>query len=231
MRRSTVVFLSRAALLTLALVGTACDNGPDIGPTPPPVLVTETFTGTVTLNGAISHSFNATTAGTTTATITALDPSGAFIGFQMGTWSGVVCTAVLSNEAGTAVERAGGGHPIGGQPVRQGARPERHPDRQAGHLHRYGHPPVTVGSRQSSVASLQSTVSSRRSESSVLVQFQPRGRSYSSITSSRRRLGRRRPTPRLDDRMKCRRYSTSTQPSDGSRSICASARLVFECRR
>jgi hypothetical protein len=101
MRRSTVVFLSRAALLTLALVGTACDNGPEIGPTPTPVLVTETFTGTVTLNGAISHNFNASTAGTTTATITALDPSGAFIGFQMGTWSGAVCTAVLSNEAGT----------------------------------------------------------------------------------------------------------------------------------
>jgi hypothetical protein len=35
------------------------------------------------------------------AEITALDPSGAFIGFEMGTWSGVVCTAVLSNDAGT----------------------------------------------------------------------------------------------------------------------------------
>jgi hypothetical protein len=101
MRRSTVLFLSRAALLALAFVGTACDNGPDTAPTPTPVLVTETFTGTVTLNGAISHGFNVSAAGTTTATITALDPTGAFVGFQMGTWSGVVCTAVLSNEAGT----------------------------------------------------------------------------------------------------------------------------------
>jgi hypothetical protein len=101
MRRSSVLFLSRAALLALALVGSACDNGPDASTAPTPVLVTETFTGTVTLNGAISHGFNVSAAGTTTATITALDPAGAFIGFQMGTWSGVVCTAVLSNEAGT----------------------------------------------------------------------------------------------------------------------------------
>jgi hypothetical protein len=95
------MFLSRAALLALALVGAACDNGPETAPTPTPVPVTEVFTGTVTLNGAITHAFNATQAGSSTATITALDPTGAFIGFQMGTWSGVVCTAVLSNEAGT----------------------------------------------------------------------------------------------------------------------------------
>ena len=59
----------------------------------------------------------------------------------------------------------------------------------------------------------------------------PDGRTYSSTTSSSRRLGRRRPTPRLDVRMKSTRYCTSSQCSDGSRSICASARLVFECSR
>lgn len=99
MRRSTVVFLSRAALVALALGGAACDNG-DTPTNPTPVLVTETFTGTVTLNGAISHGFNVSAGGPTTAEITALSPTGALIGFQMGTWSGVVCTAVLSNEAG-----------------------------------------------------------------------------------------------------------------------------------
>ena len=104
MYRSSVVFLSRAAVLgvlTMALVGSACDNGPDTPTVPTPVLVTETFTGTVTLNGAINHGFSASTAGLTTAEITAIDPAGSFIGFTMGTWSGVVCTAVLSNEAGT----------------------------------------------------------------------------------------------------------------------------------
>ena len=101
MYRSTLVFLSRVALLALALVGTACDNGPGNPTIPTPVLVTETFTGTVTLNGAINHSFGVSGPGPTTAEITAIDPAGSFIGFQMGTWSGVVCTAILSNEAGT----------------------------------------------------------------------------------------------------------------------------------
>ncbi len=100
MRRSSVLFLSRAALLALALVGSACDNGPETT-IPTPVLVTEEFTGTVTLNGAVSHGFNVLTAGPTAAEITAIDPSGSFLGFQLGTWSGAVCTAVLSNDAGT----------------------------------------------------------------------------------------------------------------------------------
>jgi hypothetical protein len=93
--------LSRAALVALALFAAACDNGPDIVPDPSPVLVTETFTGTINLNGAQSHGFNVSRAGTVTATISAIDPSGSFIGFQLGTWSGVVCTAVLTNDAGT----------------------------------------------------------------------------------------------------------------------------------
>jgi hypothetical protein len=100
MRRSSVLFLSRAALLGLALVGSACDNGPDITvPTPNPVTVE--FTGTLTLNGATTHSFDALTAGRSAAEITAISPEGSFVGFQLGTWSGVVCTAVLSNDAGT----------------------------------------------------------------------------------------------------------------------------------
>ena len=101
MFRTTVVCVSRAALVALSLFAAACDNGPS--PTVPsaPVLVTEVFTGTVTLNGGVNHGFNVSTAGRTTATITAVDPSGSFVGFQLGTWSGIVCTAILSNDAGT----------------------------------------------------------------------------------------------------------------------------------
>jgi len=101
MFRSTVVFLSRASLVALALFAAACDNGPDLTPGPTPVPVTETFTGTITLNGAITHPFEASRAGVTRAEITAIDPSGSFLGFEMGTWSGAVCTAVLSNPGGT----------------------------------------------------------------------------------------------------------------------------------
>lgn len=56
-------------------------------------------------------------------------------------------------------------------------------------------------------------------------------RIYSSATSSRRRLGRRSPTPRLDVRMNSTTYCTSSHWRVGSRSICASARLVLEWRR
>jgi hypothetical protein len=101
MFRSTVVSLTRAGLVALALFAAACDNGPDIVPDPTPVPVTEVFTGTITLNGSITHPFNAGKAGATTATITAIAPDGSFLGFEMGTWSGAVCTAVLSNPAGT----------------------------------------------------------------------------------------------------------------------------------
>jgi hypothetical protein len=101
MFRSTALFLSRAALIALALFAAGCDNGPDITPGPTPVPVTDVYTGTITLNGAQSHGFNVARAGTVTATITAIDPSGSFLGFQLGTWSGAVCTAVLSNDAGT----------------------------------------------------------------------------------------------------------------------------------
>jgi hypothetical protein len=101
MFRSRVAFLTRAVVVALALTGAACDNGPETPTIPTPPLVTETFTGTITLNGAITHNFSATVAGTTTATITAVDPTGSFLGFELGTSITGVCTAVLSNPAGT----------------------------------------------------------------------------------------------------------------------------------
>jgi hypothetical protein len=78
----------------------ACD---DPGPTTPEVTetttvtVTETFTGTLNRNGAIAFPFDVFAAGTATATIQGL-PETTTIGFTMGTWNGVGCTAVLSND-------------------------------------------------------------------------------------------------------------------------------------
>jgi len=80
-----------------------CDNGPATAPTPTPgPTVTDTFSGTVNLNGAVTHSFTAQGAGAVTATITAVDPSGSLLGFQLGTSFGTVCTAVKSNDIATA---------------------------------------------------------------------------------------------------------------------------------
>jgi hypothetical protein len=99
MSRSFVVFV---ALLAVTIGSSACDNGPTPTlPTPGPT-VTDTFTGTVNLNGSITHSFSTGSAGTVTATITTVAPSGAVLGFQLGTWNTVTCTAVLSNDLATA---------------------------------------------------------------------------------------------------------------------------------
>ncbi len=98
MSRSFLVFV---ALLAAAVFSSACDNGPTIttptlGPT-----VTDTFTGTVTLNGSITHSFVTSAAGAVTATITAINPTGEVVGFQLGTWNTVACSAVVSNDLAT----------------------------------------------------------------------------------------------------------------------------------
>jgi hypothetical protein len=93
-------FIALVVLLA-AIYSSACDNGPE--PTTPTLgpEVTDTFTGTVTLNGAVTHSFSTTTAGSVVATITTIDPSGAFVGFQLGTWDTVTCTAEKSNPGAT----------------------------------------------------------------------------------------------------------------------------------
>jgi hypothetical protein len=96
MHRSSVAFVG--VLLATLAVG-ACDNGPDTGPTLPTTpVVTETFTGTINLNGSMTHPFNANGAGDVKATITALAPDGSTLGFQLGTWNTVSCTAVVSSD-------------------------------------------------------------------------------------------------------------------------------------
>ena len=101
MRRTLVTL---GSVLIAALAATGCDNGPTTSPTPPGTTpITETFTGTINLNGSITHPFTATAAGAVTATITSVDPAtGSVLGFQLGTWNTVVCTAVLSNDLASA---------------------------------------------------------------------------------------------------------------------------------
>jgi hypothetical protein len=105
MSRSFLVFV---ALLVASVCSSACDNGPTITtPTPGPT-VTDTFTGAVTLNGSNTYSFSTAAAGSVTATITAVDPSGSVIGFQLGTWNTVNCSAVVSNDLATLNSTLGG---------------------------------------------------------------------------------------------------------------------------
>lgn len=101
MRRVT---LACTLLLPFVFAGCGGDIQDLIGPTPEPVIVTETFSGTLTRNGATSHPFpiNFSTGGQVTAVLKTLAPEGtSVVGFSLGTWNGTACQAVISNDRAT----------------------------------------------------------------------------------------------------------------------------------
>jgi hypothetical protein len=95
--RSVFGFVFAAAVVVMTSCG---DSETPTTPTPPaPVTITDTFSGTITRNGAATHSFLATTVGTVTATLTSISPDPEMIvGFGVGTWNGSVCNVVLARD-------------------------------------------------------------------------------------------------------------------------------------
>ena len=103
MRRTTFLPLTFMAVLTLASI--ACDSGENTPTTPttPGPTITETFAGTVTQNGAATFTFNTSLSGIVTATLKSIGPvTTAQIGLALGTWNGVTCAVVLTNDRITA---------------------------------------------------------------------------------------------------------------------------------
>jgi ABC-type nitrate/sulfonate/bicarbonate transport system permease component len=98
MRRSRR--LTGSAVLLAAFAAWSCSTSTTPIPTlPTPVYVTDTFSGTLSMNGAITFPFGTSTAGTVTATLTSLGPdSPLLVGVAVGTWSGSVCSIVLPND-------------------------------------------------------------------------------------------------------------------------------------
>jgi hypothetical protein len=90
------------ALLLAGLAAGCSDNNSTTTPVPQPVTLTDTFSGTVGVNGSFSHTFEVTRAGTVTAQITGLTPDDtAIVGFALGTWNGAACQLVITNDAAT----------------------------------------------------------------------------------------------------------------------------------
>ena len=88
-------------VLSAALLAAGCDGEiNNIPTTPDPVFVTETFTGTLTINGAQTHNVFTSATGMVTATVTSLGENAPErVGFSMGTLSAVgTCTVVLHND-------------------------------------------------------------------------------------------------------------------------------------
>jgi hypothetical protein len=90
----------RALAVSVAVLAAGCSGEiANFPTTPDPVIVTETFTGTINVNGAATHPVFTGATGTVTATITSLgDNAPAKIGFSMGTLAGATCTVVLHND-------------------------------------------------------------------------------------------------------------------------------------
>jgi len=109
MRRSIGRMVRHGGLAALIALGSlaagACSNSTTNTPTVPtnpinPVTTTETFTGTLTINGAATHAFASTVAGTVTVQITAVDPAASQVfGLSLGTWNGSSCQVVIANDA------------------------------------------------------------------------------------------------------------------------------------
>jgi hypothetical protein len=93
----------RGLLLFVAIVATgACSNNPLLTTATPATPVTDGFSGTLSKNGAFSHTFTISTLGSVTASIIALSPNSAqIVGLQLGVWNGVSCTAASTTDAAT----------------------------------------------------------------------------------------------------------------------------------
>jgi len=91
----------RLLFVPIAAIAAGCSGDIDDFPTTPtPVPVTETFTGTLNVNGGVTQSVFTGATGAVSATLTSLgDKPPARVGFSMGTLgSSGVCTTVLVND-------------------------------------------------------------------------------------------------------------------------------------
>jgi hypothetical protein len=101
MLRTTLVL---TLLLTAGFAAGCGDDDTPTAPTDPPVEITETPSpsGTLTINGAATHTFVVQRAGQASAQIASLSPdSAAVISLALGTWNGQFCQIILANDAAT----------------------------------------------------------------------------------------------------------------------------------
>jgi hypothetical protein len=90
------------ALLPLALLTAGCGSSSDttLPTAPTPTVITETFEGNLTVNGATSYPFVVATPSTLTATlVTVAAGTDVVVGMSLGTWNGEDCTVVITNDA------------------------------------------------------------------------------------------------------------------------------------
>lgn len=99
------LLILRLLIVPVATLAFGCSGSiNDIPTTPTPVPVTETFTGTLNINGAATHNVFTSATGIVTASITVLGdgdavPAPAKVGFSIGTLGALgTCTVVIHND-------------------------------------------------------------------------------------------------------------------------------------
>ena len=96
--------ISVSTIVLACGLAAGCDDPPPLAPDEPaPVQVTETFTGTLNVNGASMHTFVITEGpGRTDALLESLSPdSAAVVSFIFGTWNGSYCTVTFVKDDAT----------------------------------------------------------------------------------------------------------------------------------
>ena len=86
-------------LVAVSLIMSGCHSSSD-NPVvaPPPPTLTDSFTGTLTMNGAAVYPFNVTGSSQIQAQLTTLSPDSTKpVGLSLGTWNGSICQIVLDN--------------------------------------------------------------------------------------------------------------------------------------
>ena len=99
----TTAWYRVAVFVLLAAIAAACgdDNLPNAPTTTPPTAITETFEGTLTINGATTHPFVVAQPGLASAVLTTISPDTATVGVSLGTWNGQGCQIILANDNAT----------------------------------------------------------------------------------------------------------------------------------
>ena len=102
MHRSIFRRLAVASAIALTTLGISACDGDDTTPTTPTVPVsntTETFAGSININGAATFTFPTSAAGTVNATLRTITPDSTIqVSLSLGTWNGVNCQVVLNND-------------------------------------------------------------------------------------------------------------------------------------
>jgi hypothetical protein len=96
LRHHFVPLLCPLVIATTFIGCSSGNNTPQVPTQPSLVTITQSFSGTLTVNGAQTHSFTVDRAGTVSAQVKSLSDQAATLGVSLGTYNGSACTIIIS---------------------------------------------------------------------------------------------------------------------------------------